>query len=558
MRRFASVLLLALVVPLAVACGDDDDDECAVDQDCELGQICNADRRCAPAPAMRCETDVDCRTASRPSLCGTTGTCTAVPTTSCPDAPTMERLCAVTGGEGAVCVGELFVACDPEPTCTACESDCTRDGCSDGDGGEPLDLGRDASEPDSGPPPAGCGNGTIEGDEECDPPAPVGCSLRGCSADCRFTERTPACGDGCLDDGESCGESMSGGCASGERCRGCACEASACGDGSTDDGEACGEPGLPDCASDLVCRDCLCVSPECGNGIAEPAEECGEPGLPTCGAREECTGCLCTAIAPTCGDGFADPGELCGEPGLADCAAGSSCVGCQCSVLCGDGNADPGETCGEPGLADCDAASTCIDCTCARNCGNGSLDPAEECDPPTVPTCSDSSYCGPDCVVLPRTPVCGNGCIDLGEECGEPGFGVCPGGAACNDCRCFHECGNGIVEITETCDPPSAPTCGSLTYCNATCQTTPRATGCGDPLGCIDVGEECEGEGSFCRNPPALRGTCRSCICQRCGDGRVEPGEACDPTDPDGMLPDPGCPGAVPYCYSDCRGCNLG
>jgi len=128
-----------------------------------------------------------------------------------------------------------------------------------------------------------CGDGQIEGAEECDDSG----ESPSCDGDCTF----PVCGDGTLNPqaGEQC-ESDSD-CLVGEACDlGCAC--------------------IP--------------APVCGDGLVEGAEECDDLGeSPTCDG--DCT-------FPVCGDGTLNPqaGEQCESNG--DCAAGEACSGCTCVV----------------------------------------------------------------------------------------------------------------------------------------------------------------------------------------------------------------------------------
>ncbi|MCC7534600.1 MAG: hypothetical protein IT379_00220 [Deltaproteobacteria bacterium] len=512
LARGASCLLLVGAIAAIGACGDDSNDECETIDDCALGEVCTEAHRCAPAPSMRCETDVDCRDAPGgvPSLCGAAGACEPLHAESCPDDAVLARVCAVTGA-ATFCVDRLLVTCGAsagDEQCELCPQTCSPDGCTSApdagdagpttDDGGPPDASRDGrvempadaapiDASDAAPAPVVCGDSIIGVGEDCDPPAPPECGqLRGCGVDCRFEERVAVCGDGCLEGDETCGDAVSGGCPGGERCDACAC------------------------------------------------------------------------VVARCGDGIVDSGEVCGEPGLAECVGGSACTGCLCAALCGDGDSDPGEECGEPTLPACGSDSTCTSCRCALLCGNGALDPGEACDPPSAPTCASSSYCSEQCETLPRPRVCGNGCQDVGEECGEPGTSDCPGAAPCVDCVCTATCGNGVVEIRETCDPPTAPTCAP-TFCDASCATAARPTVCGD--GCRDATEQCESDRDCIGVVPGCdvdtNCRCTSCGCAWCGDGVWDPAfEFCDPGD-GSVMPHPGCGmGFGDRCFGVCMNCD--
>jgi hypothetical protein len=154
-----------------------------------------------------------------------------------------------------------------------------------------------------------CGNGTIEGDEECDPPR-SGCpDGRICNADC--TCPLPFCGDQMIDPGEECDPPGSP-CTTGLPCLGdCTCEAH------------------------LVCCECAGTSPSCLNPV--PSSVCEtRPGCSVGPAGSTCdsTSTRCLVPQPSCcfcpqgcltvpSPGFCPTGCSAGPAGI--CAANGEC-----------------------------------------------------------------------------------------------------------------------------------------------------------------------------------------------------------------------------------------
>jgi cysteine-rich repeat protein len=128
---------------------------------------------------------------------------------------------------------------------------------------------------------------------------------------------------------------------------------------------------------------------------------------------------------------------------------------------------------------------------------------------------------------LPRAEAeCGNGRLEPGEECDDDNTRSCDG--CSGRCRVEVGCGDGAACDGETCDDGDHDDCDG---CSSTCSVEAGLL-CGDGVINAACGEECD--------PPAP-GLCTS-ECRRepgCGDGRLDPGEACD--DGNG---------------TDCDGCN--
>lgn len=137
--------------------------------------------------------------------------------------------------------------------------------------------------------PIVCGDGLVEGTEQCDFGAGNGPNT-GCEATCVFscTTMPDSCPDmdtcngvetcGTVVVNNSTGQACSAGppaadcsaCAAGV-CKGGACAASACGDGcvSAAAGEQCEPPGTPAC-------DASCLNIVCGNGVRQASEQCDD------------------------------------------------------------------------------------------------------------------------------------------------------------------------------------------------------------------------------------------------------------------------------------------
>jgi cysteine-rich repeat protein len=259
-----------------------------------------------------------------------------------------------------------------------------------------------------------------------------------------------------------------------------------CGDGVVQAGEACDDPADPTCRPD-------CTRTRCGDGIRDPGEQCDDPGSPDC--RADCT------VNP-CGDGVPDPGEECDDP--FDPACRDDCT----LIRCGDGIRDPGEECDDPSDPGCRE-----DCTAVR-CGDGIRDPGEECDAPR------SSNCREDCTAVR----CGDGIRDPGEECDDGNGDPDDGCVACRvwppaDCRPGEECG--ILEdrrylcVDPDDDGPAPGRCVPVARTGEFCDPARAVLTCPAGETCLPV--------DGCVQP--LPWNCHS----SCGDGALDPGEACEP-----------------------------
>jgi cysteine-rich repeat protein len=321
-----------------------------------------------------------------------------------------------------------------------------------GDGGPRVDAAGDAgSRPDSARDgggdggPSTCGNGVIEGFEECDEGDTM--PNDGCSATCHLE-----CGDGMVTGAELCDTAIAAGSTG-------ACPA------SCDDGMDCTSDSLSGVDCQVSCVHGDITIPAAGDG-------CCPPGA------DATTDTDCPAV---CGNMLVEPGETC-DTGITT-GAGSCPTSCDDAIACSldamTGSACTaactntpittpmaGDMCCPPGAT----PATDTDCT---GCGDGVVVGPETCDTaiasgtgscPT--TCNDGMACTLDTLVGGGT--CSAACMNTAIAAG-PMDTCCPTGATIGtDPDCAARCGDMVVTAPETCDPPG----GS---CSATCMmsTTP-------------------------------------------------------------------------------------
>jgi cysteine-rich repeat protein len=467
-----------------------------------------------------------------------------------------------------------------------CSSSCTIEGCGNGviNPGEQCEDGN-MVETDSciNCQAARCGDGYVHaGFEQCDGMAgtkPPGhneatCGAAGGPAACRWQY----CGNGFLEGSEQCDD---GNNTSGDGCT-ASCVREFCGDGVDNNGtaEAC-DPGP---VSSATC-DANCTAPSCGDGFVNtsftPAggtapEQCDD------GGNVNGDGCSSLCRFERCGNGILDTGEQC------DGAAGTAPVpGAMCGmtgvtacrwIYCGNGILDSGEQC-DNGAANSNTAACTA--TCKVNvCGDGfQLAGIEGCDDgmnngatknctpkcqpnlcgdgyahATLEQCDDGNPFNNDsCTTTCRTPVCGDAQINgPNETCDDGntanGDGCRGNGGSMNACTVENNwtctgttfsvctriagCGNGFKEGSEVCDDgdtmtETAADCTgyntTCTFCNANCSAELTFVGprCGDGM--------CNG--------PETKLTCPTDCPATCGDNIRQLGEACD----NGMTSGDGC-----------------
>ncbi|MBK7076887.1 MAG: hypothetical protein IPH44_31810 [Myxococcales bacterium] len=296
----------------------------------------------------------------------------------------------------------------------------------------------DAAPPPIDATPTICGNGTVEGSEECDDENQVADAV--CTADCHFT-----CGNGVVDDGF--GEVCDTGIASGTG----ACPA------TCDDGVACTADVLAGSGCQAACLNSPITVPAPGDGCC-----------PT-GANAT-TDSDCPAV---CGNMVVESGEVCDTgivAGTGACPTAATCndlMACTTDTLTGAGTC--AAACGHTTITApmnndgcCPAGATSTtdnDCPPPMPaCGNGVVDPGETCDTgitvgagrcPT--TCSDGMTCTRD--VLSNPGICTAACTFPAITTMTAGDGCClPGGNNNTDSDCAPRCLNGVVEMGEQCD----------------------------------------------------------------------------------------------------------
>lgn len=212
-----------------------------------------------------------------------------------------------------------------------------------------------------------CGNGKLEGEEECDDGNFVGAD--GCENNCDVTCKSA----GDCDDADPCTGTE-------------ACGANhACSAGTPlSDGTACGEG--------LVCVNGNCATPQCGDGQKQIGEECDDGNALSGDGCDFCKfPCVSTDALRDC----TKSGDSCAGTNACDDVKHTCTAGAKLSE---------GAACGA-------GTGKCLGGICTLlSCGNAQLDSGEECDPPAAGTCS--AQCQK--VV---TPVCGNGTIEPPEHC---------------------------------------------------------------------------------------------------------------------------------------------
>lgn len=321
-----------------------------------------------------------------------------------------------------------------------------------------------------------CGDGSVNGPEECDDGAASSDTVpNACRSDCVL----PSCGDYVTDSGEECddgdGTYGSNSDVMPDACR-TNCMDPWCGDGIIDVGhsEQC-DLGPDNGAPGVTCNS-WCLFAYCGNGIVDVGEECdwgpdNDDATPD-SCRENCD-------LPGCGDDVEDTGEQC-DDGYDNSDYEPDGCRSDCSLpWCGDGVVDPayGEECDLGAGNSNDGVSECrLDCAFAW-CGNGATEGNEVCDDGDQ---DDTNGCTTQC----RPNVCGDSIVRTGME-------ACDSPDGCDyACRVpSGTCGDGVRDSYEECDAGTS----NSNEPDAACRTDCRTARCGD--GVVDAGEECDRSG---------------------------------------------------------------
>ena len=361
------------------------------------------------------------------------------------------------------------------------------------DPGEQCDNGKCSGGPTPGKvctSNAACGDGGT-----C--AATTAVSGDGCSAHCTLES---VCGDGKVEGVEQCDPGSSASCNDN-------CTLTVCGDGNVDVavGEQC-DDGLNNGTAGSSCTKACTILTVCGNSMLELGEQCDDGGVVSG------DGCSSTCrVEGSCGNGTVDGSEECDPAASASQCGGHTCIvdRCLCENYCGDGRIG--------GLEQCDDGNASTGDGCRPNCtiemcGDTLVDkPAEQCDDGnTDPT----DKCANNCQVV---AICGDGILDPGEECDD---GKNVSGDGCSS-TCKNEvtvCGNGVREFTEQCDDGSQCTSGK------TCSSSADCTGIGDgtcaPRSMDGCSASCVIEGAVCGNKIVETG-------EECDDGNAMGGDGC-------------------------------
>ena len=311
-----------------------------------------------------------------------------------------------------------------------------------------------------------CGDGIRAGVEQCDDGNLF--DGDGCSRNCWIERQTsassstgvqtssmapalPLCGNGSIEGSEECEVRVR--CADGSACQSCRCiSTQRCGDGLVEQPEQC-DANYP-CPNGGFCTiSCICTQPSlssssssagepplvgCGNGQMEGTEECevrvscNQPGA-------VCVNCACEYAVAGCGDEMLSDEEQC-ERNM-PCTDGALCENCRCltevlppaedsepetsvvaGTVCGNSQLEEGEQC-ETNAACPRPGDLCIGCQCHNppeaRCGNALLELSEQCDDGNTSSgdgCSD--LCQRENLnLIASQPFCSNGLIEQGEQC---------------------------------------------------------------------------------------------------------------------------------------------
>ncbi|MFN0245855.1 MAG: DUF4215 domain-containing protein [Kofleriaceae bacterium] len=430
---------------------------------------------------------------------------------------------------------------------------------------------------------ASCGNMTIENGEMCDDgnevttDSCIECTNARCSDGfihanveqcddgniafgdgCSMTCRVEGCGNGILDPGEECDDNeipspLPGAAVNQNACVG-QCDIARCGDGflrtdimgieQCDDGNTTSGDGCSD----------TCRNEGCGNGQIDPGEQCDGGENPPVGGD----GCDVNCQLEDCGDGFVDVGEQCDGNGAGQGGQTAACdIDCTFAT-CDDFtvNTTAGEQCDDGPVFNADDRDCKADCR-NNTCTDGDLN---EFGPLRIEGCDDGNQnnndnCSNSCV----SASCGNSTLNPGEECDDGNSNE--GDACTNLCR-LNVCGDGKTRAgVEECDT-NPGTIGGFTYDCSPAAGSPSAPGCrlercGN--GIIDPGEACDDDLVAAGVSPANQidssfsgdGCDNECQIEFCGDGLVNnviggtPTEQCDGNGT-------GTGGLDPNCNLDC------
>ncbi|HEX4335747.1 MAG TPA: DUF4215 domain-containing protein [Polyangiaceae bacterium] len=291
-----------------------------------------------------------------------------------------------------------------------------------------------------------CGNGKLDGTEECDDGNTV--KGDGCEPDCTFS------------------------CVPGVTGRDCQ-STNVCIDSGTCNGatHVC-TPLLPKapgttCNTSKNCVQGNCIAPVCGDGIKAAGEACDDGNAsntdactgtctPVCGSAGDCSGraavpcrtAACPAGACTTSADASKNGQACTTSGGTGVCHDGACT----DGTCGDGLSDQGEQCDDNNKTDGDGCDSDCMYTCQADTD-----------------CDDKNACNgvEKCLTVPAGKKCGIATPALADGAS------CATGKLCSSSICRASfCGDGYTDKAagETCDPPNTTGCDANCKALTTCQ----------------------------------------------------------------------------------------
>lgn len=403
-------------------------------------------------------------------------------------------------GPALLVTSTLLLACTPAPP-EVMGTGATSSPSDDTGTTNPSDPTASSDGADSGPSFEVCGNGIVEGTEQCD----LG-DLNDSGMYCTATCTNNVCGDGYLGPGE------------------------ACDDGNDNDDDLCTTE---------------CGPTTCGDGIVQGGEQCDDgPGNSENGA------CLPSCVQASCGDLFIQADEevcdatnidrqTCQMQGLdgGELACARDCTAFDTSGCyeCGDGAIDEGEECDGAALG----GETCV----SQTFDDGTLACTANC---TFDTMGCISF------------ACGNNVIDGADQCDGMQLGgatcvtqgfaggplACTGTCTFDTSACTF-CGDHIANGSEECDDTDL---GGST-CSDVAPVGQTASGSGMP-GCDGMCMLTEGSCTFCGDG-VREGT------ELCDGGQFDPSVGCDDFAGGGETPSGGMPGCTAACVPTVGSCTF-
>lgn len=395
-----------------------------------------------------------------------------------------------------------------------------------------------------------CGNGVLEGTEECDDNNLA--SGDGCENTCDFTciagdpkrdncdDKNPCNGTETCSASHKCetGTPPADGtsCGTGMFCVGGNCVSASCGDGQVQTGEECDDGDVDDTNGCTTACKFTCLS-------TDPTRDCSATG-------DECAGTdKCNDTTHTCNGGTAKSDNDPCKGGTGYCASGV-CTTAQC----GNSKTEPGEDCDDGNTDDTDGCTKAckFTCTAGTQCSDSNTCTLDQCTSNKCANPPDTSKNGQACTGPSgagtcnngscQPALCGNGTINGSEQCDKGAQnGVAGSGCKAN---CTFEC-NTNADCSDNNPCTGTETCATITggkTCNpgtnlakgAVCLANPRsicdAAGgqcklsvCGDTIVDTGGGEQCEPP-----NTSTCDANCKTVVAAVCGDGKIDTGEQCD------------------------------